>query len=374
MGAIVRVEVGRHDYPLVGEFKFFKGAARPSVLVRLTDDDGIQGCGQAVPVETWTYETAETVEGTLSGYLAPAVLGANPGDLQEVHERMERAIRPSFSVGQPLCKAAIDIACYDLWGRKTANSIATLLGGAKRAEIKLSWTVQGATLAAAEEQLERGRGAGYDNFNIKLGPPQTPAFDLALVRLVREFEPDGFHWGDANTSYDLDTALLQAPKLADLGLEALESPLPPNRIRWYQALRRQGALPVLMDEGIVSPVEAEEFIALGMLDGIAMKVARCGGLWPASRIIGLLQDHGLRVFASGLTDPELSLAASIHLFAWAGLELPAALNGPQYLAGRGTADAAFRAERDRVRVPGAPGLGVALEERAQRSLKTVAQL
>ena len=373
MGAIVRVEVGRHDYPLVGEFKFFKGAARPSLLVRLTDEDGIQGCGQAVPVETWTYETAETADSTLTHYLASAVLGADPSDLEEVHDRMERAIRPSFSVGQPLCKAAIDIACYDLWGRKSAKSVSALLGGARTAEIKLSWTVQGASLAAAEEQLERGRAAGYGNFNIKLGPPQTPAFDLALVRLVREFEPGGFHWGDANTSYDLETALSQAPKLADLGLEALESPLPPNRIRWYQELRRQGALPVLMDEGIVSPVEVEEFMALGMLDGIAMKVARCGGLWRASRIVGLLQEHGLRVFGSGLTDPELSLAASIHLFAWAGLELPAALNGPQYLAGRGTGDSAFRAERDRVRVPRGPGLGVALEERAQRSLKTVAQ-
>jgi muconate cycloisomerase len=86
-----------------------------------------------------------------------------------------------------------------------------------------------------------------------------------------------------------------------------------------------------------------------------------------------LQENGLKLFASGLTDPDLSLAASIHLFAWAGLDLPAALNGPQYLAGRGTGDAAFRAEDDVIRVPAGPGLGVALEERAVRALKTVAQ-
>jgi len=128
-----------------------------------------------------------------------------------------------------------------------------------------------------------------------------------------------------------------------------------------------------MDEGIVSPVEAEEFMALGMLDGIAMKVARCGGLWHASRIVLALQKHGLKLFGSGLTDPELSLAASIHLFAWAGLNLPAALNGPQFLEGRGSGDAAVRAKGDVMRVPAGPGLGVALEERAVRALKTVAQ-
>ncbi len=104
--------------------------------------------------------------------------------------------------------------------------------------------------------------------------------------------------------------------------KALESPLPPNLIRGYQALKRQGALPILMDEGIVSPVEAAEFIALEMFDGIAMKVARCGGLWNASRIVTLLQDNDLLLFASGLTDPDLSLAASVHLFAWAGRERP----------------------------------------------------
>jgi len=368
MAKIVRVEIGRVDYPLVGEFKFFRTQARPSVLVRLTDDAGVQGLGQAVPVESWTYETVESVESTLHNYLAGAVLGADPADLPEVHARMTHAIRPSFSVGQPLCKAAIDLACYDLWGKREGKTVAALLGGARKTEVRLSWTVNAASLDKAEASLEQGRALGYDSFNVKLGSPQTPAYDLELVRLVHKFEPDGFHWGDANTSYDLDTALAQAPRLADLGLRALESPLPPNRIRAYQRLRRQGALPILMDEGIVAPEEVEEFIALGMFDGIAMKVARCGGLWNASRIVRLLEENGLKLFGSGLTDPEFSLAATIHLFAWAGLDRPAALNGPQFLAGRGTDDAQFRAVRDRVQLPSGPGLGVTLDERAERCL------
>jgi len=373
MSRIVRIETGRLDYPLVGEFKFFKGGARPSVVVRLTDDAGVQGWGQSVPVETWTYETVETVETTLRGYLAPALLGADAADLAGVHERMERAIRPSFSVGQPLCKAAIDLACYDLWGKQTGRSASQLLGGVRSSEIRLSWTVQSPTLDGAEVLLAQGRELGYSSYNVKVGHPQTPAYDVELIRMVRRFAPDGFHWADANTSYDLDTALAIAPKLAAAGFAALESPLPPARIRDYQALKRQAAVPILMDEGIVSPVETAEFIALGMLDGIAMKVARCGGLWHASKIVRQLEAAGLQVFASGLTDPEWSLAASIHLFAAAGLQQPAALNGPQYIAGRGTADLAFRAVRDVVRVPGGPGLGLAADERAVASLGLAAE-
>jgi L-alanine-DL-glutamate epimerase-like enolase superfamily enzyme len=372
MSPIARVEVGRLDYRLVGDFKFFAGGARPSVLVRLTDANGVQGWGQAVPVPTWTYETVETVETTLCHYLAPAVLGADPADLADIHARMERAIRPSFSVGQPLAKAAIDLACYDLWGKQTGRSVSTLLGGARARVVRLSWTVQAPTLAGAEALLAQGQALGYRNYNVKLGPPQTPDYDRELVRKVCEFAPAGFHWADANTTYDLDTARAIAPVLADAGFAALESPLPPNRIRDYQVLRRQRALPILMDEGIVSPVEAAEFMALGMLDGIAMKVARCGGLWHAARIVDRLEAEGLAVFASGLTDPDWSLAASVHLFARAGLERPAALNGPQYLADRGTGDAEFRAVGDTVRVPAGPGLGIAPDERAARALEVVA--
>lgn len=350
MGKIVRIEIGRLDYPLVGEFKFFRGGVRPTLLARLTDESGAHGWGQSVPVETWTYETPESVASTLEHYLAPAVLGADPADLAGVHERMERAIRPSFSVGQPLAKAAIDLACYDLWGKLAGRPVCELLGGRAAGEVKLSWTVNAASAEAAEAQLEQGRGAGYDSFNVKIGPPQTPDYDRRLIRMVREFAPSGFHWADANTGYDLDTARAMARALAESGFEALESPLPPNRIRDYQALRRDRALPILMDEGIVSPVEAEEFAALGMLDGIAMKVARCGGLWHAARIVALLREQGLRLFASGLTDPDLSLAASLHLFGWAGLDLPAALNGPQYLG--------MPARGDRIEVPRAAGLGL----------------
>src|SRR3569832_420919 len=106
MARIVSVDIARVDYPLVGEVKFFKTQARPTIVLRLTDENGVEGFGQSVPIETWTYETIESVETTLRHYLAPVVLGADPSDIAGIHARMERAIRPSFSVGQPLAKAA----------------------------------------------------------------------------------------------------------------------------------------------------------------------------------------------------------------------------------------------------------------------------
>ena len=368
MARITRVDIKRFEYPLLGEFKFFKSGSRPSILVRLTDENGVQGWGQSVPVETWTYETVESVESTLRHYLAPAILGADPSDLADVHARMERAIRPSFSVGQPLCKAGIDLACYDLWGKQTGKSVSDLLGGANKKQIKLSWTIQSPTLAGAEKQLEQGRALGYDSFNIKVGPPQTPAYDLELVRAVMTFAPNGFHWCDANTNYDLDTALTMAPKLADLGLKGLESPLPPNRIRAYQTLKRQGALPILMDEGIVSPVEVAEFIALEMFDGIAMKVARCGGLWNA--IADRAASPGKRIAAVCLwADRSGTVDGGNRAFLRLGRpgisrrgQRPAISRRPGYDG------PIFRPRGDSLHVPDGPGLGIELADAAQKSM------
>lgn len=165
MSNIARVEVGRFDYDFVGEFKFFKPdrdgkVRRPSVLVRLTDEDGLQGWGQAVPVPSWTYETVESVATTLSNYLAEDLLGADPSDLAGIHSRMNNTIKPAFSVGQPLCKAAVDLACYDLVGKQTHRTASQILGKTQQKTLKLSWTVASPDMAGVEAQLEQGQTRG----------------------------------------------------------------------------------------------------------------------------------------------------------------------------------------------------------------------
>ncbi|MBK8856834.1 MAG: mandelate racemase [Opitutaceae bacterium] len=380
MSRIVKIEIGRFDYAVAGEFKFFKPGpdgrvTRPSVLVRLTDDNGVIGWGQSVPVPTWTYETVESVLTTLEHYLAEVVIGRDPADFAGLHAAMNTAIRPAFSVGQPLCKAALDLACYDLVGRQRGVPAWQLFGnpGTPVESLTLSWTVASPKWEVIERQLAEGRARGYRNFNIKVGAPQTADYDLALARKVRAFAPDGFLWADANTGYTPAEALAIAPKLRDAGVDVLESPLPPTQVRGYQALKKQGALPVLMDEGIVGPEVATEFIALDMLDGIAMKPARNAGLWPSVQIVNELRERGLMVLGSGLSDPDFSLLASVHLFTWSGLTRPCALNGPQFLADS-LFGGALAPKADVLARPAAPGLGFLPDERATACLRPVARL
>jgi L-alanine-DL-glutamate epimerase-like enolase superfamily enzyme len=378
LSVITRVEVGRFDYDFVGEFKFFKPGSdgivrRPTVLVRLTDADGNQGWGQSVPVPTWVYETAESVESTLRDYLAEVILGVEPDDLASIHKRMDRAIKPGFTTGMPICKAAVDIACYDLSGQQKSIPVVELLGGAQTDTILLNWTINSTDMHTVEQQLSEGRERGYRNYTVKVGPPQTPKYDLDLIKKIKSYAPESFLWADANTGYTLDTALNIAPKLADAGLEVLESPMPPNRLRDYIQLKKQGAIPIYMDEGIISPVEVQEFIALEMIDGITMKPARTAGIYHAQKIIQMAKDNGVGLLGSGLTDPDISLAASLHLYAWAGFERPSALNGPQFLA-NSLVQSDFQPEKDLARLPTGPGLGVRPGAEARACLRLAAEM
>jgi L-alanine-DL-glutamate epimerase-like enolase superfamily enzyme len=108
-------------------------------------------------------------------------------------------------------------------------------------------------------------------------------------------------------------------------------------------------------------VELREFIQLRLLDGVAMKPARCGGLTEARRQVEIVLNEGLMLLGSGLTDPDVALAASLALYGAYGLKYPAALNGPQFLDGS-ILEQPFVVSNGELLVPTGAGLGVKVDE------------
>jgi L-alanine-DL-glutamate epimerase-like enolase superfamily enzyme len=360
---IERIDVFPIRYPVIGRFKFFerpdgRPGGRAAVLVRITASDGTTGWGQSVPIPRWSYETQETVLTTLRNHLIPRWIGRDPFDEQGLARELDTAIAPSFSTGQPICKAGLDLALFDLTGRLLGQSAAQRWKLPGSPTVTLSWTLNPRHIGEVEDLVAQGRARGYRHFNVKVAP--DPKADLELCRLVKRLVPDGFLWADANGGYDEATALAVAAKLADIGVPVLEQPLPSNRLTGYRRLKKLGALPILMDEGIVSHVELQEFIRLELLDGVAMKPARCGGITEARRQIEIARDAGLLVLGSGLTDPDVSLAASLALYGAFDLKYPAALNGPQFLEGS-VLRTPFTVTRGELAVPKGPGLGVEVD-------------
>lgn len=357
-------------YPVAGHFKFFENVAgrpfgRPAVLVRILADGGTEGWGECVPSPRWSYETLDTVMSTIHHYLAPELIGRNPFDAHELHGTMNRAIAPSFSTGQPICKAGIDLALFDLTGKLVNQTASRRWGRQDSSTVALSWTLNPHSPGDVESLVKTAHERGYRDFNIKIAP--DPAIDLALVRRVRDLAPKAVLWVDANGGYSESDALAVAPRLADLGVSFFEQPVAANRLNGFAKLKRQDALPIIMDEGIVSVVELEEFHRLQLLDGVAVKVARVGGLEEARRQIEFLEQNGLLILGSGLTDPDVSLAGTLALFGAYGLAHSAALNGPQYLSAS-VLRAPFRVQAGTLPVPAGPGLGIEVDREAVNAI------
>lgn len=364
---IAKIESFPIQYPLAGRFKFFEGGppgrapGRPAVLVKVTAEDGTVGWGQSVPVPKWSYETIESVHTTITRYLAPVLIGKDAFDEAGIRDILDHTIVASFNPGQPIGKAGLDLALFDLTGKVLGQNAAQRWQKKGRDKLTISWTLNPRSLDEVEALVEQGRARGHKHFNVKIAP--DPKYDLELCRLVKKLVPDGFLWVDANGGYDIDTALAVAPKLADLGVPVLEGPLPPNRIDGYRRLKKLGALPIIMDEGVVSCVELKEFIDLGMLDGMSMKPGRCGGILEAKRQIELCLDRGLMWLGSGICDPDLSLAASLALYGAFDLKTPAALNGLQFTRGSVLKQPLAVVDGE-LAVPTGPGLGVEVDESA----------
>jgi len=363
------IELAVVAYPTKAYFKFFENNERPTVVVRVRagDHGQYEGWGQSVPSPVWSYETVDSVIATINR-IAPHLKGTNPTDIAGAHKIMNRFIGPSFSTGAPIAKAGIDLALHDLAGKLAGKSIPELWGKKPLERITISYTLNPQKLEDIVPMMEAARAEGYQNFNIKVSP--DPEFDVAMAKEVRKHAPKSFLWADANGGYDPATALAVAPKLRDAGVDVLEQPVAANRISGFQALKKQGALPIILDEGVVNSVDLEEFIALGMCDGLAMKPARTAGLYDAKKQIEMVQKRGMMFLGSGLTDPDLSLAATLQLYGAFQLKYPAALNGLQFLRGS-ILKTPFALENGTLRVPTGPGLGVEVDLKKFEEMRRV---
>ena len=129
------------------------------ILVKITDENGLVGWGEARPSPRWSYETPETVVSTICSYLAPALKGKDEFDLLGIHKIMDVVIAPGVQVGQPIAKSAIDIALHDLIGKKLNVSLRVLLGSTTVVPIKLGFVVSASSVQEASAQAKQGLGA-----------------------------------------------------------------------------------------------------------------------------------------------------------------------------------------------------------------------
>lgn len=370
--SIDRVETYAVALPTLRSFGVSGGsvaiAGQPSIRVLVkVSADGVHGWGEATPVPAWTYETAESIVTTIDRYLAPAIIGRPVWNLDAVTTAFDRAINRGLSIGAPLAKCAVDVALHDLLGRAAGVPVGVLWGQRRSEEVQLAWIVSGQTAEEVAECVAEGRDAGYRAFKVKIGL-HSEEDDLAVVAAVRDAAPDAPLWVDANQAYTCDIALRLAARLLDLGVTAFEQPLPANDLAGLRRMRDSSPLPVALDESLRHPTDLATLVRLGAVDVAIAKVQRTGGLTLSRRLCQLAEDCGVRLMGSGLTDSDLGLAASLHLFAAHGITGPVDLNGRQFISSPYATGTTVKITDGVAHVPTGPGLGVEVDESVVRDL------
>ncbi|HEX5477139.1 MAG TPA: enolase C-terminal domain-like protein [Burkholderiales bacterium] len=341
------------------------------VLVKLTDADGHVGWGEAGPSRRWSAETLESCLSSIRGYLAPALIGHDIFDLAGLHAKMNRELASGLDPGQPVAKCAIDLAVHDLIGKRLGITVQSWLGAKRADSVPLARLVSVATPEEAARVTHEGLAEGYRGFKVKVG--HHKALDAEIVRAVVESAAGAYVWPDANQGYTLEEALRMARAFENLGITLFEQPVPMSDVYAMKKLLMATGLVIALDEAAMGLPFVVELIRREAVEGLAIKVSKVGGLFYARQMCDLALNAGITLIGSGLMDAPIGFAASVHLFAAYGIELPADLNGPQFIAEDYLARP-LPVERQVARVPAAPGLGVEIDESKLRKFALNVQL
>jgi L-alanine-DL-glutamate epimerase-like enolase superfamily enzyme len=335
----------QHDLSIVHTthpFVIARGGATEHRLirVRITGDDGVEGWGEAAPNRFYG-ETADTALAALAR-LAPIVQQCDAWAIEDVEAEMNRAIRFNGSV-----KSAISAALHDLAGKRLGVPVYKLWGLNPANAPLSSFTI---AIAANDDELRQRveQASAYPVLKVKLGTDH----DERIIRTVREAAPNKVLRVDANAAWTPKRALRMVDVLVECGVEYVEQPLPPHDIDGMRFIRERSVLPVIADESCVIASDIPRLV--GAVDGINIKLSKCGGLREALKMIATARSHGMLVMAGCMIETSLGITAAAH---FAPLLDYADFDGAALLSDDPYAGATIVAGK--ITIPDGPGLGVA---------------
>jgi L-alanine-DL-glutamate epimerase-like enolase superfamily enzyme len=279
----------------------------PSTVVRVTTRDGAQGFGEVCPLgSTYLPAFGEGARVALRE-LAPALIGGDTTNLADVHRRLDGRLS-----GHEYAKSALDVACWDAFGRIVGKPVAALLGGALQRGLPLYVAIPLGSPDDMADFVMRERSHGIRNFQAKLGAdPAEDARRIAAVLAVTG--PGDAVIGDANGGWRRQDAIMAARLLEGSERFRLEQPCP--TLEECLAVRRLTTLPMVLDEVIVDLPTLVRATGLDAMDQINLKISRVGGLLPARIMRDVAVRLGLRLMIEDSWGGDLVSAAVAHLAA-----------------------------------------------------------
>lgn len=288
------------DLRLHEPFTIARGTQLVANNVQVTlSHEGITGIGEAAPSEHYG-ELQATVIAFFNAFSPRLTDYSGAVPLHTLHQLMEETAQLN-----PAARAAVDLAAYDLLGKRLGAPIYEILGLNPDHTPRTSFTIgidEPDVMARKAAQAE-----GYPILKVKVGT----AHDRENLAAVRDRRPNAVIRVDANSAWSAKEAVARIEQLEEFNLEFVEQPVDGRDLEGLGQVRRAVKLPIIADESCIVPADVPRVAPY--VDGINIKLMKCGGIYPALQMIHLARAHHLRVMMGCMIESSIAITAAAHL-------------------------------------------------------------
>lgn len=351
---ITRIDVFQVDLPYSGGVYHLSGGRTYEVfdatIVRISTNQGIEGWGESTPFGS-TYIASHAL-GVRAGIaeIAPWLIGLDPRMVDRINDAMDAAL-----VGHLHAKTAIDVACWDIFGKSVGLPVCDLLGGRTDAKLPIISSIHVGTPEDMRERVANHRARGYVGHSIKVG--DNPTLDAArIVSSLADKRPGEFFLVDANGGLTPETALRML-RLLPPGLDfVLEAPC--ATIRECASLRRRTDVPIYHDELATDEISLIQMVSEDLIEGIGLKISKNGGLTRGRRQRDICIAAGYSISVQETVGSDIAFAAIVHLAQTVPERLLRCVLKCRDMVKTKTADGDFVVNGGHIVAPKTPGLGI----------------
>lgn len=351
---IERIDVFKVDLPYSGGVYRLSGGREyrsfDATFARITTNNGLEGWGESTPFGS-TYIASHAM-GVRAGIaeIAPSLIGLDPRHVDRINEAMDNAL-----VGHLHAKTALDVACWDVFGKSVGMPVCDLLGGRTNIGLPVISSIYVGDPEDMRKRVAKHRTMGYRAHSLKVGDdPQTDAARIAAS--LADKKPGEFFIVDANGGMTVESALRML-RLLPPGLDfVLEAPC----ATWREcvSLRRRTDVPIIFDELATDDASIAQLIGDDAAEGIGLKISKNGGLTRGRRHRDICLAAGYTVSVQETTGSDIAFAAIVHL----GQTVPErnlrSVLECRDIVSLKTADGPFEVVNGLVKAPTLPGLGI----------------
>jgi L-alanine-DL-glutamate epimerase-like enolase superfamily enzyme len=341
----------------------------PSVLVKVTAENGVYGVGEASSQQWYLGETVDQLL-ELARLFDATLKGTDPGNFALCHHKMEGA----HSGGMPgarSMRSAVDMALYDLVGKARGLPVHALLGGAYRGELTMLTNLYHKTPEAMAEGCRDYVARGFKGLKIKVGDEvlakgwtrDTMLAELAKLDAALEATPrDVYIDADANQGWESAAwTVTSLRRYAAFDNLSIEQPLPYADLEGHAHVRRAAGVPVILDESIWSAKQMLQVARLQACDRIVLKLNRLGGFHESMKAVAICESANIGVSVDTNPYTMIGDTACCHIAAAIRTHYPVDCEGHVSFLDWGPhkfVTGGIRIDGGIARLPDTPGLGV----------------